>query len=870
MQYSKRAFRVGKILRLLCSLFSLAFVAPVSLHAGLPTVERGGYFTTAKDLARLRSQASDPRLKAAYLQVKVESDDAVRRWEGFFPQPSVPTTSELLTFGRKRTQRDVAYPSLAIECALNPTSENKRTLREMMLADIGWRQRLNYWHGMGIHDGIATTEFLESYDIGTQLGVFTTEDHAVIRKEMHQAGHFFEGWLLDNSFSRSYADKREEAFCLNFHVYSAAALSWIAMLYPDFPESADWLRHSEAGLVEYLMNGYGEDGGYGEGSVLYWRHSTQALIDFLIVSKNLGVADYLSIPAIQDRLRDTLHWRLDLTAPDGNVFAIGDSERTGGGHSVMAVGGKMLSDPEVLWGARMMFERANHWTLEDVSPMFLAHLDMSLAGHEPSHLSALYPLSGYATFRSGWDQRANALFFKFGTSFIGRREAERGPVISGHSHQDALELELHYHGLPVVADQGRHGRYEGWNTYGGFSKATISHSTVGLGNQWGYDRLDGQYAEHRVEHGSDFTYERTQQNIGRADTHLAAYAELGQVAFSSAKVRTYDAVEHQRSIVWFPDDSLTIVADHLESNEEQPYEWYLTPMGKPIAADKALVFGNDLEKVQILPMLPAGERVTTISQGTKNVPPYYVGLNGTSTPQDVSDPQVGFSLLVLQKKAKTTDFLNVLLPFSEEKNPWTTESVGASAQRLVLHKKEVLVSGPSTDGLLRVDGQCGVVSRLNGMDQTYALIEGTELARNGQTLISSRLKTSVWEGRYSTTVNGLVSLNDKRASFDLKPWPGDTTLLLNPPHAVPGEEPPAPLLIAVSFRVDASPTKMLVLHSFTGELKFNDQRSDQLERWPRDYHAGVYKRQPLPFTYDSTSHIVTVLLEPGEHQLLWE
>jgi hypothetical protein len=128
---------------------------------------------------------------------------------------------------------------------------------------------------------------------------------------------------------------------------------------------------------------------------------------------------------------------------------------------------------------------------------------------------------------------------------------------------------------------------------------------------------------------------------------------------------------------------------------------------------------------------------------------------------------------VLQKKAKTTDFLNVLLPFSGEKNPWKMESIGTSAQRLVLQNKEVLVSGPSADGLLMVNGQCGVVSRPNGLEQSYALIEGTELARKGQTLISSSLKTSVWTRRYSTTVNALVSLKDKRASFDLKPWPGD-------------------------------------------------------------------------------------------------
>jgi hypothetical protein len=529
----------------------------------------------------------------------------------------------------------------------------------------------------------------------------------------------------------------------------------------------------------------------------------------------------------------------------------------------------MLSDPEALWGALMMFGRGNRWTLEDVSPLFLAHLDMSLTGREPTHLSALYPFSGYAAFRSGWDAHADALFFKFGTSFVGRREAERNPVISGHSHQDALELELHYEGVPVVADQGRHGRYEDWSTYGGFSKATISHSTVGLGNVWGYDRMDGLYAKHQAEHGSDFTYERTQQDIGRADTKLIAFADLGEVAFSSAKVRTFEKVEHQRSVVWFPEDSLTIVADRLESSEPQPYEWYLTPSGNPVANSGGLIFGSDAAKVQVLPVLPEGERVTTIARGTPNLPPYYVGLTGQDAQQD-STGQPTYSLLILQKKAQSTEFLNVLLPFRGEMNPWKSESLGGSARRLSNGKKEVVLTGPSVAGMLTTDGQCGIVSRQAGRDETYALIEGTDLSRAGQTLIASSLKTTVWAGRYEATLNALVSLKDKRASFELRPWPGDAGLLLNPPLAVPGQEPTAPLLISVSFHVHAKPVRMVVLHSFTGDLKLDDAAFDKEARWPRDYHASVYKRQPLDFVYDKGSGMVTVLLEPGEHQVVWE
>jgi hypothetical protein len=282
-----------------------------------------------------------------------------------------------------------------------------------------------------------------------------------------------------------------------------------------------------------------------------------------------------------------------------------------------------------------------------------------------------------------------------------------------------------------------------------------------------------------------------------------------------------------------------------------------------------LVFGTDTAKVQVLPVLPEGERVTTIARGTANLPPYYAGLNGQDLRQDPSD-QSTYSLLILQKKAESTEFLNVLLPFTGEKNPWKSESLDGSARRLSRGDEEVLLTGPGVHATLTTDGQCGVVSRQAGRDETYALIEGTGLSGAEQTLIASSLKTTVWAGRYDTRINALVSLKEKRASFELRPWPGDAGLLLNPPLAVRGQEPTAPLLISVSFHLDAKPARMVVLHSFAGEPKLDDPEFDKEAPWPRDYHSSVYKRQPLKFVYDEVSGMVTVLLEPGEHQVVWE
>jgi hypothetical protein len=850
-------------------------LAAQTAQDGAASLSSGGFYDTPRDLARFRSQASAPELRNVYARIHSDAYDATQLWLVRFPAtPSPRPTQELLAAGRASGHRPDGYIPLVLETVLDPTAEHKRVLREMMVFAIGTHQTLNYWSPLGIHESIQVSEFLETYGIANQVGVFTSADHDAIRTEMHGIGHFLEGWLLDNPYSRMYPDRRDTAWCLNFNIMSASTLSWIAMLYPDFSESSRWLRESQSGIIDYLMNGFAEDGAYGEGSDHYWQLATKGLLNFFIVSRNLGVSDYLQVPAIADRMRATMHWRINLTAPDGNQFAIGDSDRSNDAGSFLLEAGSLLDDPQATWAGRMMMERANHWSFRERSLLFFAHLDMQPRGTAATNDNALFPLSGFATFRTGWDQNANAMFFKFGPTYFGRREADRLPVISGHAHEDALELELHYRGEPVIADIGRHGHYEQWATYGGFTKATIAHSTVGLGNPWGYDRLDGKYAQHQAEHGPDFTYEQTQQNIDPADSRLMAYADLGSVVFSSAKVRTFDAAQHQRSLVWFAEDAVTVVADHLESAQPQPYEWYLTPVGRPLGTQGRLVFGDDIAKVEVVPIAPLGERVTTIAQGTPNLPPYYVDLAPSGAGGLASAPKVArdatFSLLILQQKASTTDFLNVLLPFTGANNPWSIERAGSDTRRLRQGRKEVLVAGRDAHGPLALAGECGVLSNEGSTLQSYALLEGTELRSEGKLLLAASLSTPVWKGLYSTTLNALVSLKDHRASFDLRPWPGDQHLLLNPPRAVPGQEPTAVLLTAVSFRVASRPQRMLVFHGFGGQPQFDDPVAKVWDSWPNDWHHGVARRQPLDFTYDPVTGLVTVQLEPGPNQVVWE
>jgi hypothetical protein len=63
---------------------------------------------------------------------------------------------------------------------------------------------------------------------------------------------------------------------------------------------------------------------------------------------------------------------------------------------------------------------------------------------------------------------------------------------------------------------------------------------------------------------------------------------------------------------------------------------------------------------------------------------------------------------------------------------------------------------------------------------------------------------------------------------------------------------------------------MLVYHGFAGEPRFDDPAAKVWDAWPRDWHHTVARREPLDFSYDAATEMVTVKLEPGPNQIVWQ
>jgi hypothetical protein len=243
-------------------------------------------------------------------------------------------------------------------------------------------------------------------------------------------------------------------------------------------------------------------------------------------------------------------------------------------------------------------------------------------------------------------------------------------------------------------------------------------------------------------------------------------------------------------------------------------------------------------------------------------------VTGGWSPQNRWD---NFTLLVLKENAQSTDFLNVLIPY-EKVSPFAVSPMGAKGARLTGEDTTLLVaSGGNDDAALSADGSFAVARLDRGSLSSYALHHGFHLGLGNETLMKVDLLSKPWEPFFDSAVTGAVSLADRRASFSFPLSPMDKGLIMFSPRVKEGEEQPLPLRVEVSFRVNEKPKRIIALRSATEMPKLDDPEFDRLSvPWANDPHKGHYLREPLDFTWEAEKKLVTVILDVGIRQLVWE
>lgn len=857
-----------KKLILLTFLFSVTFVS-----ANLYKEVKPKLFLIPTDIQRAKQQVStDPVAKASYEVILTNTGKELSRWRRNLPLKSSRYSMEELFAMAAITKLNPTFDVEATAYAINPTDEVAEQIREKMLYEIGTRKALGAWRELGIHEAERLRRFLQSYDLMAETGVFSDAEKIVIKDEVCKCARFLELWSL--SYKNNLMNLRDN-FCLNIKFYPACMIGVVAMLYPDVKEARTWYTMAQHDVETYFFSENFLDGGYGEGSLHYYHPTMDALLHYLLAVKNMGFGDYTKNPAFAQIVKQSLHWRMNLTAPDGRKAIIGDGQRLGTGTDILEKSATLFNDGELKWTAQIIQERVNNNLL--FAPFDLLYLNNAIKPVKPTNLMSNYPFSGQAVFRSGWGKEDNMVMMKYGSTYAGQRSNQREPVIPGHAHEDCMEIEMHYNGIPMFVDGGYRGVYANYDTYGGFWKATIAHSTIGIGNPYGYDRTDGKFAEHVKQHGKEFRYEVEQKNINPNNYRLMGFGDVGAASVISAKAATYNEVEHQRTMIWMRNNSLAIVFDELTSKNEQNYEWYLNPIGKLLKQDGSYTYGDDIAKLDVVPIGSQLPTVKVISNKTENVPPYYYPFLAKNQEETAKKGWRwwDYSLMVQSQKAKDATYFNILIPYKGS-NPYTIKNLGNEGKILKANGEEIIIStSKNNDKTIEMNGSFGVVTTQNEKLTTYATLNSTMMKYKGELLISTDRKDKVSEVNYDPSVIGIVSLIDKRASFTFKPAPWNVSLILYQPKDLNYN---MDLYVTVSFKVNSKPTKLIVSKSTVQMPQITDEAADSkidasdVLNDKKNYsviRSAIGRTKPT-FEYNESTRMLTVTLTAGFNQLIWE
>jgi len=237
-------------------------------------------------------------------------------------------------------------------------------------------------------------------------------------------------------------------FSPNTHLTGEAlGLFVLGTLLPGLRDAAAFREAGSRILLTWLDRHVRPDGTYVEQSTWYHRYTTDFYLHFLTLADATGldVRDRLTGPL--GGLLDVLAW---VTRPDGTMPLVGDDD---GGRLLFLDAGTAHQTRTPLAVGAALLDRADlaavagHPTPELVWLLGPDGLERfhRLSGSPPAGLARSFPDGGLYVIRSGWDPSAGHLSIDAGP---------HGFLNAGHTHADALSIDLTLDGHPLFVDPG--------------------------------------------------------------------------------------------------------------------------------------------------------------------------------------------------------------------------------------------------------------------------------------------------------------------------------------------------------------------------------------------------------------------------------
>lgn len=197
------------------------------------------------------------------------------------------------------------------------------------------------------------------------------------------------------------------------------ALTKLAVAFPEFVESAEWLDEGSKAVIEQYQRQTYPDGAYKELTNHYQRVTLLNAQTFLrILEAAEDSARYQNFRPIVESMWD---YFIGISAPDGT--------------------GPMNNAADLEWNRHHALEVVDYYDRDDWR-YILSYGDKGTApSNVPSHL---FPWAGHLVMRNHWGRDADWTFIHL------------GPQGTAHEHEDHLHLNIYTGGRPFLTDSGRY------------------------------------------------------------------------------------------------------------------------------------------------------------------------------------------------------------------------------------------------------------------------------------------------------------------------------------------------------------------------------------------------------------------------------
>jgi hypothetical protein len=236
-------------------------------------------------------------------------------------------------------------------------------------------------------------------------------------------------------------------FSPNTHLTGEAlGLLYLGCWLEDSKTTARWRQVGWRILVEQLVRQVYPDGAYFEQSTWYQRYT----VDFYLHAWLLAVESQMPLPpGYRERLERAADVLLHVRRPDGSAPLIGDDD---GGQLIgfdsaspddfsdtLALAGVVMGRSDLCAAARA--RSSLFWLLGESG---IERFE-SLLGPSPELESRAFEHGGYYCLRDGGSPRSSLMVIDAG---------RHGALSGGHSHADALAIDLSVEGAPLFVDPG--------------------------------------------------------------------------------------------------------------------------------------------------------------------------------------------------------------------------------------------------------------------------------------------------------------------------------------------------------------------------------------------------------------------------------